>query len=210
MQVLRLAALAQDDSLEVSEVVEDFGCGPVLGADEFAADDAAGVDDVGFGGAGGVEGVVGLLREVEDSGDAGDVVVGDVLAIGVGVGVEADGEDLDAGHAALEVDEGGEFLEAGRAPAGPEIENDNFALVLILAKADGLGAVVDDDVGGLFTNLGGVVAAVAGKQGTGNSQQATEKQGAAKIGTAGHVPIIRCSYRGRPAADSFRYYSRAQ
>lgn len=67
MQVLRLRLCscepnsAQDDILKVPDVVHDFGAGEILGTDEFAADDAVGVDDVGFGGTGGIEGVVGLL-----------------------------------------------------------------------------------------------------------------------------------------------------
>jgi len=35
---------------EVLQIVDDLGGGPVLSADEFAADDAVAVDDVGFGG----------------------------------------------------------------------------------------------------------------------------------------------------------------
>ena len=81
--------------------------------------------------------------------------------VGVGVGVEADGEDDDVGHAALQVDEGGELFETGRAPAGPEIEDDDFALGLVLTEADGLRAVTDDDGGGVFADLGGVAGAVA-------------------------------------------------
>ena len=130
-------------------------------ADEFAADDAIAVDDVGFRGAGSIECGVGALREVEDGGDAGDVVIDEVLAVGVGVGVEADGEDDDVGQAALEVDEGGELFEAGRAPAGPEIEDDDFALGLILAEADRLCAVADDDGGSVFADLSGVAGPVA-------------------------------------------------
>jgi hypothetical protein len=160
---------------EILQVVDDFRGGPVLSADEFAADDAVAVDDVGFGGAGGVEGGVGALGEVEDGGDAGDVVIGDVLGIGVGVGIEADGEDDDVGQAALEIDEGGEFFETGRAPAGPEIEYDDFALGLILAEADGLRAVADDDGGGVFADLSGVAGAVAAlEQGAGYRVQGTE------------------------------------
>ena len=122
------------------------------------------VDDVGFRRPGGIEGVVGLLAEVEDGGDAGDVIVGDVLAVGVRVGVEGDGEDDDIGHAALEVDEGGKLLETRRTPTGPEVEDDDFALRLILAEGNGLIAVADDDSGGAFADLGGVAAAVAGAE----------------------------------------------
>ena len=40
-------------ALEVAEVVEDLGAGPVLGADELAAEDALAIDDVGLGDLGG-------------------------------------------------------------------------------------------------------------------------------------------------------------
>jgi len=161
------------------------------------------------------------------------VVIDEVLAVGIGVGIEADGEDDDVGHAALEVDEVGELFDAGRAPAGPEVEDDGFASVI--AEADGLRAVADDNVGGLLADLGGVAAAVAGKQAAGNRQQAAEKQNAEKQGTGysvqgaedgirdraageatpknrwgGHVSIIRCSYRGRISADSLCRHSRSQ
>ncbi len=165
---------------EVLQIVDDLGGGPVLSADEFAADDAVAVDDVGFGGAGGVKGGVGALGEVEDGSDASDVVIDEVLAVGVGVGVEADGEDDDVGHAALEFDEGGEFFETGRAPAGPEIEDDDFALALVLAEAHGLRAVANDDGGGAFADLGGVAGAVAAQEREiEDRRQETEKQRAA-------------------------------
>lgn len=146
---------------EIAQIVHDLGGGPVLGADEFAADDAVGINNVGLGRPGGVEGVVGALGEVEDGGDAGDVVIADVLLVSAGVGVEGDGDDGDVGHAALQVDEGGKLFEAGRAPAGPEIEDDDFALVLIGAEADGLRSVLDDDSGGVLADLSGVAGAIA-------------------------------------------------
>ena len=200
---------------EVAQVVEDFRVGPILSADEFAADHAVAVDDVGFGRARGVEGVIGLLREIEDGGDSSDVVIGEVLAVGAGVGVEADGEDDDVGHAALQVDEGREFFKAGRTPAGPEIEDNDFAAVVV--EGDGLVAVVDDDGGRALADLGWAGGAVAGaEQGTGYSVQRTEcgdgepAETMPKIKAAEHVPIIRCRTRGRPAANAFRDHSRAQ
>jgi hypothetical protein len=108
------------------------------------------------------------------------VVIDEVLAVGVGVGVEADGEDDDVGHAALEFDERGEFFETGRAPAGPEIEDDDFALALVLAEAHGLRAVANDDGGGAFADLGGVAGAVAAQEREiEDRRQETEKQRAA-------------------------------
>lgn len=185
---------------EVFQVVEDFGIGPVLGADEFAADDPVSVDDVGFGRPRCVEGIAGLVVEIDDGGDAGDVVVDQVLAVvGLG-GVEGDGDDSDVGHVALELDEGGELLCTGRAPAGPEIEDDDLALFFVLAEGHGLSAVVDGDFGGAFADLSGVGGAIAGKQAAGNRQQATEQETADSVQriasvarlvrAADHIPII--------------------
>ena len=113
------------------------------------------------------------------------MVIDEVLAVSIGVGIEADGEDDDVGHAALEFYKVGELFDAGRTPAGPEVEDDGFASVI--AEADGLRAVVDDNFGGLFANLGGAAAAVAGKQAAGNRQQAAETQDAGKQRTGYRV-----------------------
>ena len=47
--------------------------------------------------------------------------------IGVLVDIGADGEDDDlVAHIFLQVDQGGHLLDAGRAPGGPEVQDDRF------------------------------------------------------------------------------------
>ena len=144
--------------LEVFEVVEDFGAGPVLGADEFAAEDAGAVDDVSFGDLGGaVEGVDALIAVAD--GDEVDVVAGEELAVEVVVLVDADADDGELGHLFLEFEEAGEFFDAGGAPGGPEVEDDDAAAEA--GEIEGLDAVGDFEEGGGGAEAVGVVAAVA-------------------------------------------------
>ena len=183
---------------EVTQVVENFGGGPVLGADEFAADDAAGIDDVGFGRARGIEGSVGLVAGVVNDGHVVEIVVAQVLTIVSGRGIEGDGEDDCIGHLLLDLLERRPLRGAVDAPAGPEIEDDSFAAVI--AEDDGLRAVVDDDGGSALAHLSGVGGAVAaleqdtghGVEGAENSEgQELAAEAAPEIGTAEHVPIIK-------------------
>ena len=50
--------LRKGECSEVVEVIQNLGAGEILGADEFAADDAAGVDDISLRRARGIKGVV--------------------------------------------------------------------------------------------------------------------------------------------------------
>jgi hypothetical protein len=144
--------------LHLCEVGHEGGIGPVLGADELAAQDALSVDDVGFGDLdGAVEGVDALVFVAD--GDEIDVVVDEELAVDVGVLIHADGDDFEAGHLFVEGEEAGEFFDAGSAPGGPEIEDDDAAAQL--AEIDGVGGVADDELGGGFADVGGMTAAVA-------------------------------------------------
>jgi len=145
--------------LEAAEVVLDFGGVPVLGADEFAADDALAVDDVGFGWARGSEGEIGFVGGIEDDGHVVEMVVGDVLLVVGGVAVEGNGEDDGVGNLLLELLEGGPLGGAVRAPRSPEVEDDDFAPVL--AEADGLRSVANGEVGRRRADVGGVGSAVA-------------------------------------------------
>jgi len=116
------------------EVGAHFGGVPLLEADDFAGDFAVAVDYVGFG----------EKRGAVGEGDGGDAFLGGGVTIGgkgyalvdeefgEGEGVFVSGDAEDEGIARLNVFlqaiEGGGFLYAGWAPAGPEIENDYFAV----------------------------------------------------------------------------------
>ena len=144
--------------LEAFEVVHDLGAGPGLGADELAAEDAVAVDDVGFGDEGGaVEGVDALFAVAD--GDEIDVVAGEELAIDGVILVGADADDGELGHLSLQVKEAGELFDAGGAPGGPEIEDDDAAAEA--GEIDLLDAVADGEEGGGLLEVSGVVSAVA-------------------------------------------------
>ena len=147
--------------LELAEVVEDLGTGPVLGRDELAAEDAARVDDVGFGN---LDGAV----EVGDAGggvaqgEQVHVVVEEELPVDGRVFVLADGENGDLREAALESHEAGHLYDAGRAPGGPEVEDDDVAAEA--GEVDVLRAVGEGEDGCGCADARGVVSAVAGGQ----------------------------------------------
>ena len=149
--------------------VANFGAGPVLRADELAADEAFAIDDVGFGPHFGFEELGGVLVRVAD-GDEVDVVANEEVAVLVGIFIDADGKNGDAGQVVMELEEGGQFNDAGLAPGGPEVEQHHLAA--IAGKVNGGGAVGDGEVGGELAGLGGVSAAVAG----GDKPQRQEEQ----------------------------------
>ena len=174
-----------DEGFEAADVALDFGGAPVLRADEAAADHSAGVDDVGLGRARGSEGEVGFVGGVEDDGHVVELVVGDVLLVVGGIAVKGDGDDDEVGELVLELLEGGPLGGAVDAPRGPEIEHDNFAAVL--GERDGLGAVVNGDVGRGAVDVCGVASAIAAGGGDGESG---DESGGAEDGADGHVSII--------------------
>ncbi len=141
------AASGENKYSEVFDVVQDLGIGPVLRADELAADFTLPVDDVGLGRTGGAEGQVALLRFIMD-GEQVDMIVAEELVIGVDVVVEIDGKHNDLRQLLLEGDQRGQFFKAGSAPGGPEIEDQGFAAVI--AEVDCLCAVDDGEVGSRF------------------------------------------------------------
>jgi hypothetical protein len=59
----------------------------------------------------------------------------------------------------LELFEGGELFEAGSAPTGPEVEDDDAAA--IVAEIDGAMAIVDGELRCAAVDLLGMIAAIA-------------------------------------------------
>jgi len=176
-------------TLEAVQEGADLGVGPVLGADEFAPDDALAIDDVGLRPHLGVKEPGGRFGGVAH-GDEVDVAAGEELAVGIRVFVDADAEDGQIGVFVVQIEQGGQLLDAGRAPGGPEVDQDDFAS--IVGQMDAGGAVGDGEVGRYLAGLRGVRTAVAGcEQG-----QRQKEQGSAEA-TGEHVTIIRAKGRMR-------------
>ncbi len=146
-------------ALKFGEEIDDLGAGPILCADELAADVAVSVDDVGFGDLDGAVERVDLLVGVTNGADV-DVMLDEEAAIDVVVLIHADGDDGELGHFLLEGEEAGEFFDAGSAEGGPEVEDHDFAAEF--CEVDGLGAVGHDELRGGFADVLGMLAAVAG------------------------------------------------
>jgi hypothetical protein len=149
------------------------------------------VDDEGLGRAGGSVGEVRLLGVVADDCHVCEVIVDDVLAIGRIVGIEADGEYDEVGDLSLKLHEGGEFLFAGRTPGGPEIQDHDFAAVLI--EAYGLSRIMNGEGWCDLIDLCGMRAAVASC-----GEAAQEEKGTEGFWeSTAHVSIIKGNYRER-------------
>lgn len=110
------------------DVDGDVAGGPILGADDFAFDAALTVDEIGFGEAGSA--VIGSdgFGIVAERGEDHAIIFEEGL-VGLGVVVDGDAENDAAfgSNFGLELIERGGFVDAGRAPSGPEIEDDDFA-----------------------------------------------------------------------------------
>ena len=110
------------------QVRAHFGAGPVLRSDKLAPDDAFAVDHIGFRPHIRVEELGGRLGGVAD-GEEVDVAAGNELAVGIGVFVDADSDDGEIGLVAVQIDQRRQFFDAGTAPAGPEVEQNDLAAV---------------------------------------------------------------------------------
>lgn len=172
-----------DLNLEAVEVVADFGVGPVGVAYNFAADDAFAIDDVGFGPAVGAVELGDLLVGVADGVEV-DVETSKESAVGAGVFVDADGEDGDVGAVVVKLHEGWRLLDAGRALAPPEIQQDDFAAVA--GEVDGVFAIADGEVGCNPVGVYGRCATVAGSKASEEEQRAEGDETRKP-----HVSIIR-------------------
>ena len=153
-----LADLWMRTVLERAEVVADFGVGPVGVAYDFASDDARAIDDVGFGPALCVVELCGGLIRIADGGEV-DVMAGKKAAVGGRVLVDADRQDGEFGVVVLKLEERRHLLDAGRAPGGPEVEQDYTAAVA--GQVNGGFAIRDCEVRGNFSWLARVSATIA-------------------------------------------------
>jgi len=156
--------------LEAIDEGADLGVRPVGVAYDLAADDALAVNDIGLGPALGVVELCGALGGVADGGEV-HMAAEDEAAVGVGVFIDADAEDGEIGTVVVELDEGRHLLDAGRAPGGPEVEQDNLAPVA--GEMDGGGSIEDGEVGGRLVHLRRARAAITGG-GEGQRQQDEE------------------------------------
>ena len=121
--------------LESAQILLNFLLAPVHRADEFAADDALAVNDVGLGK---FEGAVARSDRRFDT--AADVLSGiadreqinavifQKLVIVVGIVVHADREHghTFVPHFILHLNERGHLFDTWRTPGGPEIQDDDF------------------------------------------------------------------------------------
>jgi len=129
-----IAGVAGDDrrgsilSLQGGQVGEHFGVGPVLWADDLAVDAALAVDDIGFWIHGGAIRESDFFRRVAEGGEP-DIVGLQEIVVGALIIVQANAQDRSAERtdALLQLIERRRFLDAGRAPGGPEIEDDDLA-----------------------------------------------------------------------------------
>lgn len=168
----------------MGEVAGDLGTGPVLGVDEFATEQAVAVDDVGFGDLGGAVELVDAAVGVADGGDL-DVVIGEEAAVDVVGLIHGDADDGEIGHLFMELEQTGEFLDAGGAPGGPEVEDDGFAAQF--GQVDALFAVRDGELrGGLGEGLW-VVAAIATER---EGEEGEEAGGDGSRSSVGHGEFL--------------------
>lgn len=115
--------------LEATEVGADLGVGPVSCSDEFAADEALAINDVGFRPHVGVEefrrGLVGVADR-----DQIHMMAQDEAAVGAGIVVDADGQDGEVRVVVVELQQRGQFFDAGGAFAPPEIQEHDFTAIV--------------------------------------------------------------------------------
>ena len=110
------------------EILQHFGRSPVLRANDLAVNVAGAVDDVSVGIHGGAVVESGFAGWVHRGGESHAVSLQKVGVSGLVV-VDADAENgaVTGCDFLLQLIEGRRFVNAGRTPTGPEIEDDDFA-----------------------------------------------------------------------------------
>lgn len=173
------------------EIADDLGAGPILGGDKFAAEDAVFVDDVAFGDlAGSVEGLDagGGVADGEEI----DVVLLEEALVLVGIFILTDGDDDDLGKLVLEGEQAGKLLDAGGAPGGPEVDDDDMTAEA--GEIGGVGAVGEVEGECRAAYFAGVIAAVAAgchEKGEKGTEDGRKESARGEMQGELHVPIIR-------------------
>jgi hypothetical protein len=129
--VVQTNAAYQERPLEFAEEIYDLRLVPIDRADKFPTNDAALIDDVGFGELERAIEMVTCFASVTNR-EQVDFVVLQKLVVGAVVIVDADGENLDSPvfHSLLQCFERRKFINTGRAPRCPKIQNDNAATIV--------------------------------------------------------------------------------
>ena len=157
--------------LHPAEVFRNLGLAPVNGADKFAPNHTIAVDDITFGN---LESAVHICDRRDHARIASratfahreqiDVVIFEKLVISVGIVINADGQHGNVGSPKflLQLHQRRHFINTGRAPGSPEIQDDDLSPEL--AKGDTAVGVFDGKVWRWFVNSLrlGVVASGAG------------------------------------------------
>lgn len=164
--------------LQLVQVVSELRAGPDLRADEFAAKHAAAINHVGFRISGGSVKFGRVMGGITYGHNAGHGMRSKKVGIGGGVIIVTDGKDNHLRVLLSQGDQRGQFLTAGAAPGGPEVQDDEVALVA--AEAYGLRTVSDGEVWRGLAELLGFGAAVA----TGGGKQEHRQGGKRDDGTA--------------------------
>lgn len=144
--------------LELLQVSHNFGAGPVLCRNEFAAQNAIFIDDIALWD---------LKRAIQPvytgcgvaNGNKVDVVLSKEPMVDVLILVLADGDDDNIGHLAMKLDKAGQLNNAWRAPGGPEIENDGVPAEL--AQFNSPGAIAYGKVRRDLFDVTGMTPAIA-------------------------------------------------
>src|SRR5277367_193520 len=180
---------------EISEVVLYLRACPILRANKLAPYPPLRVDDVGLRRPRCSEGQVRLLREVEREDHVAQMIVGDVLPIGLRIRVKAHRQHHHIRNLLWQLHQGRELLQARRTPRGPEIQDDRLAPITI--QADRLRLVMNGEVGRDHAHLRGMIAAITASSGRSHQQQnkrgkcALPSNSAKLVVQTAHFPIIK-------------------